>query len=31
MGEAALDLYDERLLLLVADHDALQNSLRHVC
>src|SRR5271165_3473117 len=30
MGEASLDLHDQRLFLLVADDDALQNSLRHV-
>ena len=30
MGEAALDAHDHRLVLLVADDDALQRSLRHL-
>jgi len=29
VGEPAFDLYDQRLFLLVADDDTLQNSLRH--
>src|SRR5262249_35477837 len=30
MGEAALDAYDHRLVLLVAHHDALERALRHL-